>query len=116
MDHQQSEGTSREAVFARLLAEVSKTCMPFGKFGPEHFPPAGVPLYDLPYEYLAWFARKNFPKGRLGTLLEFVYLAKRDGADSMFDPFRAEAGGRHNLRKSRRTHWEFTVDEPESTE
>ena len=29
--------------------------MPFGKYGPLHFPPRGVPLYDLPVEYLAWF-------------------------------------------------------------
>ena len=34
------------------LAEIEKTRMPFGKFGPKSFPPAGVPIYDLPAEYL----------------------------------------------------------------
>ena len=52
------------------LAAIEKTCMPFGKFGPKFHAPNGVPIYDLPAEYLMWFANKaGFPKGRLGELL-----------------------------------------------
>ena len=102
------EGVRRfEAEFARTLTQIARTRMPFGKFGPRHFPPNGLPIYDLPYEYLAYFERKGFPRGRLGELLEFVYKAKRDGADAMFDPLRAQRGGRSNLRKPRRRRWEF---------
>lgn len=68
---------------SRDLAEIEHTRMPFGRYG-------GRPIYDLPFEYLAWFATKNgFPKGRLGELLEVVYAIKRDGADRAFAPLRA---------------------------
>ncbi len=97
-----------EDAFINTMDAIGRTRMPFGKFGPEQFPPDGVPLYDLPYEYLAWFARKGFPAGRLGELLRFVYLAKLDGADAMFDVFRVK--GRTSLRRPRQTGWAF--DEP----
>lgn len=100
-----------EAALVEVLADLSETCMPFGKYGPEHFPPRGVPIYDLPYEYLAWFQRKGFPRGKLGRLMEFVFMAKQDGADSLFDPLRESAGGRTNLRGKRRRRWSFTEEE-----
>ena len=85
------------------LAEIERTHMPFGKYGPGHFPPLGVPLFDLPVEYLGWFARKNaFPKGRLGELLRMVHQMKVDGADSAFDEMRARRGGKAMLRPARR--------------
>ena len=85
------------------LQDIAVTRMPFGKFGPKGFPPRGVPLYDLPVEYLAWFARKNaFPKGRLGELLRIVHQMKVDGLDEVFDGFRRRASGRTQLRQSRR--------------
>jgi uncharacterized protein (DUF3820 family) len=85
------------------LAEIEKTNMPFGKYGPSHFPPNGVPLFDLPLEYLAWFARKSaFPRGRLGELLRMVHQMKSDGADSVFDEMRARRGGKALLRQPRR--------------
>jgi uncharacterized protein (DUF3820 family) len=84
------------------LADIRQSRMPFGKFGPEHFPPDGVPIYDLPVEYLAWFAsRGGFPKGRLGELLRMVHQMKVDGLDSVFDEFRRRAGGRTLLRPPR---------------
>jgi uncharacterized protein (DUF3820 family) len=82
---------------ARDLAEIERSHMPFGRFGPERFPPRGVPIYDLPFEYLAWFAKTGFPKGRLGELLQVVYAIKRDGADRAFAPLRARRGGRTRL-------------------
>ena len=82
------------------LADIAGTRMPFGKFGPAHFPPRGVPLYDLPVEYLGWFAQKaGFPQGRLGELLRMVHQMKVDGLDCIFDEFRRKAGGRTRLRQ-----------------
>jgi uncharacterized protein (DUF3820 family) len=84
---------------AEDLAEIGQTHMPFGKFGPAHFPPHGVPIYDLPVEYLAWFARQRmFPRGRLGELLRMVHQMKVDGLEQSFDEMRRRAGGRTNLR------------------
>jgi uncharacterized protein len=80
------------------LAEMMRTHMPFGKYGPAHFPPRGVVLCDLPLEYLAWFARKGFPQGRLGELLRSLHQLKTDGCDEVFDPFRRQRGGRTDLR------------------
>ena len=96
--------------FASVLKAIARAHMPFGKYGPTSFPPRGIPLYDLPYEYLAWFARKGFPDGRLGEMLRFLYLAKRDGADAMFDPIRKAVGGRTNLRPPRRRRYDFRAD------
>ncbi len=84
---------------ANDLAEIERSCMPFGKFGPDHFPPSGIPLYDLSAEYLAWFGQKGWPRGRLGELLRMVYQMKVDGSDSAFDAMRKRAGGRSPLRK-----------------
>jgi uncharacterized protein (DUF3820 family) len=81
------------------LAEIGRTFMPFGKFGPDHFPPRGVPLYDLPVEYLAWFERRGFPKGRLGELLRILHQLKVDGCDEVFDALRRSRGGRTSLRE-----------------
>jgi uncharacterized protein (DUF3820 family) len=85
---------------AEDLAEIESAHMPFGKFGPAHFPPHGVPIYDLPLEYLAWFARKGaFPRGRLGELLRIVHQMKVDGLEAAFDPMRKRAGGKRDLRE-----------------
>jgi uncharacterized protein len=81
------------------LAEIGQTFMPFGKFGPEHFPPRGVPLYDLPVEYLQWFAQRGFPKGRFGELLRVIHQLKVDGCDEVFDEFRRKRGGRTSRRE-----------------
>lgn len=91
------------------LEEIGRTFMPFGKFGPAHFPPEGAPIYDIPAEYLGWFAnRAGFPKGRLGELLRMVYQMKVDGSDVVFDPFRRKNGGRTELRPEKRKSWDFT--------
>ena len=86
------------ARMAADLAEIERTSMPFGKFGPEHFPPKGTPIFDLPVEYLGWFAQKGWPRGRLGELLRMVHQMKVDGADSAFDDMRRRAGGKAPLR------------------
>jgi uncharacterized protein (DUF3820 family) len=103
------------AQMQRDLAEVGRTHMPFGKFGPQFHPPHGVPIYDLPVEYLAWFANKaGFPKGRLGTLLKMVHQMKVDGSDMAFDGFRQKKGGRTPLRTERVRSFDFTPKSRES--
>lgn len=83
------------------LKDIEALHMPFGKYGPDHYPPRGVPLYDLPVEYLAWFQRKGFPQGRLGDLLRVLHQLKVDGCDEVFDPIRRRRGGRTSLRERR---------------
>jgi uncharacterized protein len=80
------------------LADIGGTFMPFGRFGPKGYPPYGVPLFDLPLEYLAWFERKGWPQGRLGELLRIVHQLKADGCDEIFDKFRRARGGRTPLQ------------------
>lgn len=81
------------------LREITQTSMPFGKYGPKNYPPRGVPLYDLPVEYLEWFRKKGFPKGRLGDLLKSLHQMKVEGCDAIFDPIRRTRGGRTSLRE-----------------
>ena len=85
--------------FRNLLEEIGKTNMPFGRFGPKEYPPSGVPMMDLPLEYLAWFYERGFPSGRLGELMEAVWGIKEVGMDAVFDPLRKARGGRFSIRK-----------------
>ena len=80
--------------FRNLLLEIGKTRIPFGKFGIKSYPPSGVPIMDLPPEYLSWFQERGFPKGRLGELMAQVCEIKSVGMDSVFDPLRQANGGR----------------------
>lgn len=100
------EADTTAAALAQLQ-QISRYHMPFGMFGPKHYPPNGVPIYDLPAEYLAWFALKGFPEGRLGELLRVVYEMKASGCDAAFDAIRRRAGGRFKLRKPSRRDWQF---------
>lgn len=93
--------------FRNLLIEIGKTRMPFGKFGPKDYPPAGVPIMDLPPEYLAWFLERGFPKGRLGQLMAQVCEIKSVGMDAVFDPIRHANGGRYKLQPTRRKSFDF---------
>lgn len=95
------------AQMQRDLAEIGSTHMPFGKYGPQHYPPYGIPIYDMPAEYLGWFANKaGFPKGRLGTLLKMVHQMKADGSDMAFDIFRQQRG-RSSLKPKRKRSYEI---------
>lgn len=87
------------ARMAADMREIEVTRMPFGRFGPKVFPPYGTPIYDLPVEYLGWFASKaGWPRGRFGELLKMVYHMKADGSDFAFDEMRRRAGGKAPLR------------------
>ncbi len=93
--------------FRNLLVEIGKTRIPFGKFGIKAYPPAGVPIMDLPVEYLVWFKERGFPKGRLGELMAQVCEIKSVGMDAVFDPLRHANGGRFKLQPQRRRTFGF---------
>lgn len=95
----------------RLLIELADSRMPFGKFGPAKFPPHGLPVYELPYEYLRFFERKGYPAGKLGKLMKFVHDIKRDGAEGLFAELR-QRNGHFSLRaKKRITHMQFPEED-----
>jgi uncharacterized protein len=96
--------------FRNLLIEIGQSRIPFGKFGIEAYPPAGVPIMDLPPEYLSWFKQRSFPKGRLGELMAAVEEIKAVGMDSVFEPLRRSNGGRFPLRLGRNKFRDFGDD------
>ena len=59
--------------------------MPFGKY-------KGRLIADLPGNYLAWFARKGFPKGETGRLLALMLELDHNGLSHLLDPLRRAAG------------------------
>jgi uncharacterized protein (DUF3820 family) len=93
--------------FRNLLVEIGKAKMPFGKFGVSSYPPDGVPIMDLPIEYLCWFKERGFPKGRLGELMAEVCEIKSVGMDSIFDPIRKHSGGRFRFSPVRHKIFDF---------
>lgn len=52
--------------------------MPFGKY-------KGHKLTKLPVAYLEWFARKGFPKGKLGEQLALMHTIKVNGLQHLLD-------------------------------
>ena len=56
----------------QVLMDIVEMRMPFGRY-------KGRRLADLPEPYLVWFSQKGFPKGKLGQLLETVYVMKLNG-------------------------------------
>ena len=43
----------------------------------------GKVLADLPVSYLEWFARRGFPEGKLGMLLQTVHVIKTNGLEQI---------------------------------
>lgn len=64
-----------------LLTELVKMKMPFGKY-------KDTVLCNLPVSYLEWFARKGFPKGKLGALLQTLYEIKINGLEYLLSPLK----------------------------
>ncbi|MEZ5174280.1 MAG: DUF3820 family protein [Bacteroidia bacterium] len=54
--------------------------MPFGKYK-NHL------ICDLPY-YLEWFSTKGFPAGRLGMLLETMFVIKTNNLEYLLIPMK----------------------------
>ncbi len=66
---------------AELLLQLVKMKMPFGKYKDRL-------LCDLPVSYLEWFARKGFPVGKLGMLLQTLYEIKLNGLEYLLAPLK----------------------------
>jgi len=64
-----------------ILLQLVKMKMPFGKYKDRL-------LCDLPVSYLEWFARKGYPAGKLGMLLQTIYEIKLNGLDYLLAPLR----------------------------
>ena len=63
------------------LLKLAKTRMPFGRY-------KGRLLIDLPRPYVIWFAKKGFPEGELGRMLNILYEVKMNGLEYLFKPLR----------------------------
>jgi hypothetical protein len=59
-----------------VLREAALMEMPFGKY-------AKRPLMRLPVSYLEWFARKGFPKNKLGMQMQTIYEIKLNGLEEI---------------------------------
>ena len=66
---------------ADQLIKLVTIKMPFGKY-------KDCLLADLPVSYLEWFARKGFPKGTLGVLLQTIFEIKLNGLEYLLLPLR----------------------------
>lgn len=64
-----------------VLEELMITKMPFGKYK-NHL------ICDLPEFYIEWFARKGFPKGKIGMLLQTMYEINLNGLKYLLEPLR----------------------------
>lgn len=69
----------------QALEKLVSMKMPFGKY-------AGKVLADLPGNYLAWFARKGFPQGELGQLLELMHTLDHNGLRDLLAPLQRVHG------------------------
>ncbi len=65
----------------QLLLKLVRTKMPFGKY-------KDTLLCDLPDAYLEWFARKGFPQGSLGMLLQTMHEIKLNGLQDLLTPLK----------------------------
>ena len=61
-----------------FLLQLMDMKMPFGKY-------KGTLLPKLPVAYLEWFARKGFPQGKMGAMLQTVYEIKLNELDYLFE-------------------------------
>ena len=73
------------AMDPQALEKLVLMKMPFGKH-------AGRALADLPGNYLAWFARKGFPKSELGQLLELMHTLDHNGLRGLLAPIQRAHG------------------------
>ena len=63
-----------------VLLEIVKAKMPYGKYKDRL-------IYELPVSYLEWMRNNNgFPKGKLGMLLETLYVIKTNGLEFLLKP------------------------------
>lgn len=73
------------------LLLVVTTKMPFGKY-------SGRAIADLPEEYLLWFSKKEFPKGKLGELMSFTLEIKINGLEYLLEPIKTKLQNTGNYK------------------
>lgn len=64
-----------------ILLQLVEMKMPYGKY-------KDTILCNLPVSYLEWFARKGFPKGKLGVCLQTMYEIKINGLEGLLNPLK----------------------------
>lgn len=64
-----------------ILPQLVTMKMPFGKY-------KDTVLCNLPVSYLEWFGRKGFPEGKLGMLLQTLYVIKSNGLEHLLAPLK----------------------------
>lgn len=69
---------------AEDLLKLLTTPMPFGQY-------RGVPIADLPGNYLNWFAREGFPRGEIGRLLALMQEIDHNGLRDLLRPLRRDS-------------------------
>lgn len=65
------------------LQRLVSIAMPYGKY-------KGRLLADLPGNYLNWFARKGFPAGDLGRLLQLMQEIDHNGLSELLTLLRVK--------------------------
>jgi uncharacterized protein (DUF3820 family) len=68
-----------EGLNPQILNDLVRVKMPFGKY-------KGSSLISLPEEYLLWFAKKGWPEGTLGGLLQLTLEIKINGLEKVIYP------------------------------
>ncbi|MEI8362135.1 MAG: DUF3820 family protein [Betaproteobacteria bacterium] len=63
------------------LQRLVTLAMPYGKY-------KGRLIADLPGDYLNWFARKGFPAGDIGRLLQLMQEIDHNGLSALLEPLR----------------------------
>lgn len=66
----------------QLLLDLMNMKMPFGKY-------KGWILYKLPVSYLEWFDRNGFPEGKLGMLLQTLFVIKSNGLEFLLEKLKS---------------------------
>ena len=60
------------------LIKLANYRMPFGKY-------KGRRLLEIPEDYFVWFARKGYPTGKLGEMMQATYEIKVNGLEGIFN-------------------------------
>ncbi|QKZ13559.1 DUF3820 family protein [Spirosoma sp. KUDC1026] len=68
----------------QLLLELLHYEMPFGKH-------KGQLIRTLPVSYLEWFAKKGFPAGKLGQLLQTMHEIRLNGLEYLLAELQQQA-------------------------
>ena len=67
------------------LVKLARVKMPYGRY-------QGRTIIDLPEDYLLWFAKKEFPAGELGQLMQLALELKINGLEYLIKPLKQPSG------------------------